>query len=142
MGNMTNEDGLLDPLEQWLNQEQRRKEYSSPHRQPRGVSFTEVDVNGYTEANSFQHTFASYIQLIPTYAKAIVGIRGPRQKVRILRDLDGLVRPGEMLLVLGRPGSGCTTFLKTMAGYVNGVEVVEKEAGGIYYEGAYLSFLS
>ncbi|KAJ5885523.1 hypothetical protein N7495_010033 [Penicillium taxi] len=135
MTSTTNEDGLLDPLEQWVAQEQRQKEHSSPNRQPRGVSFAEVDVNGYMEVNSFQPTFASYIQLIPTIVKSIVGIRGPRQKVRILRDLDGLVRPGEMLLVLGRPGSGCTTFLKTMAGYVNGVEVVEKEAGGIQYDG-------
>ncbi|KAJ6441375.1 multidrug resistance protein CDR1 [Purpureocillium lavendulum] len=33
----------------------------------------------------------------------------------ILRDCTGLVRPGEMLLVLGRPGSGCSTFLRTVA---------------------------
>ena len=30
----------------------------------------------------------------------------------LLNDFSGCVRPGEMLLVLGRPGAGCTTFLK------------------------------
>jgi predicted ABC-type transport system involved in lysophospholipase L1 biosynthesis ATPase subunit len=30
-----------------------------------------------------------------------------KQKIQILRDFDGLVRSGEMLVVLGRPGSGC-----------------------------------
>ena len=30
----------------------------------------------------------------------------------ILNDFNGCVRPGEMLLVLGRPGAGCSTFLK------------------------------
>ena len=30
----------------------------------------------------------------------------------LLNDFTGCVRPGEMLLVLGRPGAGCSTFLK------------------------------
>lgn len=33
----------------------------------------------------------------------------------ILTDFTGLVKPGEMLFVLGRPGSGCSTFLRTAA---------------------------
>jgi ATPase subunit of ABC transporter with duplicated ATPase domains len=40
----------------------------------------------------------------------------------ILDKSSGCVKPGEMLLVLGRPGSGCTTLLKMLAnkrkGYV------------------------
>jgi ABC-type multidrug transport system ATPase subunit len=28
---------------------------------------------------------------------------------------SGLAKPGEMILVLGCPGSGCTTFLKAIA---------------------------
>ncbi|TFL05156.1 putative ABC multidrug transporter [Pterulicium gracile] len=43
-----------------------------------------------------------------------------KQKIQILRNVDGLVRSGEMLIVLGRPGSGCTTFLKTLAGETHG----------------------
>ena len=34
---------------------------------------------------------------------------------RILSDITGIVNPGEMLFVLGRPGSGCSTFLRTAA---------------------------
>jgi energy-coupling factor transporter ATP-binding protein EcfA2 len=34
----------------------------------------------------------------------------------LLKDFSGLLRPGEMMLVVGRPGSGCSTFLKTLAG--------------------------
>lgn len=33
----------------------------------------------------------------------------------ILNSSSGCVKPGEMLLVLGRPGSGCTTLLKMLA---------------------------
>lgn len=32
----------------------------------------------------------------------------------ILRDFRGVLKPGEMVLVLGRPGSGCTSFLKVI----------------------------
>ena len=40
-------------------------------------------------------------------------IRGPAR--RILNDCSGYVEPGEMLFVLGRPGSGCSTFLRAAA---------------------------
>jgi ABC-type multidrug transport system ATPase subunit len=33
----------------------------------------------------------------------------------ILRNFKGVVKPGEMVLVLGKPGSGCTTFLKVIS---------------------------
>ena len=56
-------------------------------------------------------------------------IKESRQKPELKTILDnsfGSVRPGEMLLVLGRPGSGCTTLLKMLAnkrnGYVNTLE--------------------
>jgi ATP-binding cassette subfamily G (WHITE) protein 2 (SNQ2) len=41
--------------------------------------------------------------------------RDASQGKAILTDFTGLVKPGEMLFVLGRPGSGCSTFLRTAA---------------------------
>ncbi|KAJ5345619.1 hypothetical protein N7452_003623 [Penicillium brevicompactum] len=46
----------------------------------------------------------------------------PPQK-KILSDSHGCVKPGEMLLVLGRPGSGCTTLLKLLANRRGGYTV-------------------
>jgi ATP-binding cassette subfamily G (WHITE) protein 2 (SNQ2) len=40
---------------------------------------------------------------------------GETKSRNILEDFTGIVNPGEMLLVLGRPGSGCSTFLRTLA---------------------------
>ncbi|KAL2060519.1 hypothetical protein VTL71DRAFT_9160 [Oculimacula yallundae] len=37
----------------------------------------------------------------------------------ILYGIDGFVAEGEMLLALGRPGSGCTTLFKTLAGHTD-----------------------
>lgn len=50
----------------------------------------------------------------------------------ILNDFTGCVRPGEMLLVLGRPGSGCSTFLKVLANQRFGYESVK---GDVTYGG-------
>lgn len=46
----------------------------------------------------------------------------PAQR-KILMNSHGCVKPGEMLLVLGRPGSGCTTLLKLLANRQQGYSV-------------------
>ncbi|KAE8343763.1 hypothetical protein BDV24DRAFT_172446 [Aspergillus arachidicola] len=43
----------------------------------------------------------------------------------ILQNSHGCVKPGEMLLVLGRPGSGCTTLLKMLSNRRLGYKSVE-----------------
>lgn len=50
----------------------------------------------------------------------------------LIKSTSGFVLPGEMTLVLGRPGSGCSTFLRTLAGMVRGLSKVE---GDILYNG-------
>ena len=45
------------------------------------------------------------------------------QNNQVISRSSGVLKPGEMCLVLGCPGSGCSTFLKTIAdqrdGYLN-----------------------
>lgn len=40
--------------------------------------------------------------------------------VQILKPMDGILKPSELLIVLGRPGSGCTTLLKTLCSNTHG----------------------
>ncbi|KAG0055293.1 hypothetical protein BGZ83_009051 [Gryganskiella cystojenkinii] len=73
-------------------------------------------------------------QYIVTFADPIIGIanlvnpvfwakkifsRGPRQPKTITRTIihpmNGYCRDGEMILVLGRPGAGCSTLLRVLA---------------------------
>ncbi|EDO02007.1 hypothetical protein SS1G_04483 [Sclerotinia sclerotiorum 1980 UF-70] len=60
-------------------------------------------------------------------AMNIFGIGKQGKEVKILQDFRGVVKPGEMVLVLGRPGSGCTTFLKVIANQRFGYTGVDGE---------------
>ncbi len=60
--------------------------------------------------------------------------KGDGPEIRnLIDDFTGVVRPGEMMLVLGRPGSGCTTFLKAIANNRGGYVAVDGDVryGGI-----------
>ncbi|KIV78690.1 hypothetical protein PV11_06313 [Exophiala sideris] len=54
----------------------------------------------------------------------------------LIHDFSGVVRDGEMMLVLGRPGSGCSTFLKVIANQRESFAGVEGKVsyGGISAE--------
>lgn len=88
-----------------------------------GVVFKNLTVMGVQAS-------ASFVRTLPD---AIVGTFGPDlyhivqhffPKLRfgkapptrtLINDFTGVVRDGEMMLVLGRPGAGCSTFLKAIA---------------------------
>ncbi|KAK6461712.1 multidrug resistance protein [Scheffersomyces coipomensis] len=51
----------------------------------------------------------------------------------ILKSMDGIMKPGEVTVVLGRPGSGCSTLLKTIACNTYGFQIGEDSR--ITYDG-------
>lgn len=94
-----------------------------------GVSFRNLNVHGYGTPTDFQKNVLNVFLSIP----AILGSKKGQSKIQILRDFEGVVRSGEMLVVLGRPGSGCSTFLKTIAGETHGFFIDDKSV--INYQG-------
>lgn len=93
-----------------------------------GVVFRHLTVKGAGLGASLQPTVGDIFVGPARFAKKFFtkGFKAATGKppVRdLLSDFNGCVRPGEMLLVLGRPGSGCTTFLKAFcnqrAGFVD-----------------------
>ncbi|KAI2617960.1 ABC-2 type transporter-domain-containing protein [Hypomontagnella submonticulosa] len=90
-----------------------------------GVCFQNLSVHGFGAATDYQKDVANvWLETAGLVRKAL----GHGQtKIDILRNFDGVVHKGEMLVVLGPPGSGCSTFLKTIAGETNGI-YVEKES--------------
>lgn len=94
------------------------------------IAYKNLSAHGFGEATDYQKTFGNFPLEIVGFFKGLVGKR-QKTKIQILRDFDGLVKSGEMLVVLGRPGSGCSTLLKTLSGETDGF-FVEAE---INYQG-------
>lgn len=94
-------------------------------------SFKNLEVSGSGSAINFQPNLAS-VFMIPFRLREYVTF-GKRPKKKILDSFDGLIKPGEMLLVLGRPGSGCSTFLRTVAGELHGLGVGKNSV--LHYSG-------
>ncbi|KAL4895842.1 ABC-2 type transporter-domain-containing protein [Aspergillus ambiguus] len=101
--------------------------------QTQGVVFRDLNVSGSGSALQIQETLVS--QLITPFrwaANAFSG-HGSAPRRQILHSFDGLLQSGELLLVLGRPGSGCSTFLKTICGHLGGLTLEPQST--IHYEG-------
>ena len=97
-----------------------------------GVSFRNLNVHGFGRPTDFQKDVANIWLEIVHRAKDLFGYDS-KTKIQILRDFQGVVRAGEMCMVLGRPGSGCSTFLKTIAGETHGLFVDESSI--VNYQG-------
>ncbi|KAF5725187.1 ABC1 transport, partial [Fusarium mundagurra] len=87
-----------------------------------GVAFKNLNVYGWGSGAEHQKTIVDYPIDVVKYLAGLVG-GGKKRRVDILRDFEGVVDEGELLLVLGPPGSGCSTLLKTIAGETAGLEV-------------------
>ncbi|KAK1237420.1 hypothetical protein MKX08_003045 [Trichoderma sp. CBMAI-0020] len=82
-----------------------------------GVTWQNLTVKGISSDATFNENVLS--QFYPFHK----GKKGALAK-KIIDNSYGCVKPGEMLLVLGRPGSGCTTLLSVLANHRLGYEEV------------------
>ena len=105
-----------------------------PERYPQrvaGIAYKNLNVSGFGSPLDYQKTFGNYPLEIASLFNTITG--RDKRKIHILRDFEGLVKSGEMLVVLGRPGSGCSTLLKTMTGETSGFFI--DQGSEINYQG-------
>ncbi|KAJ7110524.1 pleiotropic drug resistance ABC transporter [Mycena epipterygia] len=128
-------DATLDPgegpfdLEKTLKFVRKKLEESHIERRELGVVFENLRVVGLGASASYQPTLGSTLNPLSLFEK-IKGLRHPPLK-NIIDGFSGVVRPGEMLLVLGRPGSGCSTLLKTLA---NRTDEYHAVSGDVHYD--------
>jgi hypothetical protein len=134
-----------------------RKEHSKEEKTRHlGVVWKNLTVKGLGLGAALQPTNGDIFLGLPRLIRRLVtrrgkGNRGGKPSVRTILDdftvgmasmaidnasthncYQGCVRPGEMLLVLGRPGSGCSTFLKVIGNQRSGYESVD---GDVRYGG-------
>lgn len=102
-----------------------------------GVAFQNLSVHGSGSATDYQKTVGNIFIEVVGIARRALGMG--QRKIQILRDFDGVIKSGEMLMVLGPPGSGCSTFLKTLAGETHGLYV--DDGSLINYQGEQTTFV-
>ncbi|KAJ7364390.1 pleiotropic drug resistance ABC transporter [Mycena albidolilacea] len=121
-------DGPFD-LEKTFKFVQQKLEEAHVDQRELGVVFEDLKVVGLGASASYQPTLGSTLNPL-SILEQIKTLRHPPLR-NILEGFSGVVRPGEMLLVLGRPGSGCSTFLKTLANQTDEYHAV---SGAIQYD--------
>jgi len=89
-----------------------------------GVCFQHLNVYGYGQETDYQKDVFNVWLKVGGWVRSLMG--SGKRRIDILRDFDGVVKKGEMLVVLGPPGSGCSTLLKTIAGETSGLNVDDK----------------
>jgi len=117
-----------------------------------GVVWKNLTVKGVGATSTFARTLPDAIlgtfgpdlyRLITRFVPSIRFGRQPETRT-LIHDFSGVVKDGEIMLVLGRPGSGCSTFLKAIANNRESYALVDGEIsyGGIpadkqkkYYRG-------
>lgn len=68
-----------------------------------GFAFSSLNVYGFGSATDYQKNVVNIVLEGVGLVKKLMGVSNPR-KINILQGLDGVVRDGEMLVVLGPPG--------------------------------------
>lgn len=95
-----------------------------------GVVWDNLTVRGIGGVKNFVKVFPdAFVDFfnVPGTIMSILGLGKKGKEFNILNDFRGVAKPGEMVLVLGRPGSGCTTFLKVIANQRYGYTGIDGE---------------
>ncbi|EGX97037.1 ABC multidrug transporter, putative [Cordyceps militaris CM01] len=124
---LDSDDPRLDPqsdsfdLGKWVRSfvgQVRRENRAGPNT---GVSWRNLDVFGSGDAIQIQKTVGSLL-MAPLRLGEFFSF-GKKEHKQILHGFHGILKPGELLVVLGRPGSGCSTMLKSICGELYGLEL-------------------
>lgn len=97
-----------------------------------GLAFRDLQVYGLGTTMDYQKTVGNFFLEAANLASWLSPSKN-KQRIDILHGMEGVVQSGEMLAVLGPPGSGCTTLLKTIAGDTHGFYIAD--GASLNYQG-------
>lgn len=127
----------LDPnsadfdLYKWLRAFMRQLDKEEIKIKRAGIVLKNLSISGTGSALNVQKTVGSMF-MSPFRVDEYLNFRSKPVK-RILRTVEGVLKSGEMLIVLGRPGAGCSTLLKSMTGEMHGL--AQSEDSTVHYNG-------
>ncbi|KAI9264255.1 ABC-2 type transporter-domain-containing protein [Phascolomyces articulosus] len=131
-GTITEDEFVLDDyLRNWSNQ----SEQAGLKAKALGVVWRNLTVEGLgTDAHTIPTLLSSATKILTPWK--FFGIGDTTTRKTILNNLTGFCKEGEMLLVLGRPGSGCTSLLNVLANMRSSYTKIDGQVnyGGIDHE--------
>ena len=92
---------------------ERERDYYKPSSL--GVAYRNLRAHGVANDTDYQPTVSNALWKLTTEAVGFLTKSSQRHQFDILKSMDAIMRPGELTVVLGRPGAGCSTLLKTIA---------------------------
>ncbi|PSK42723.1 ABC transporter G family member 21 [Elsinoe australis] len=126
----SSEGGEPFDLQSYLRNSKAMEEEAGIKEKQIGVLWDNLTVKGYGGFRIFTPTFpdaiVGFFNVYQTL-KGWLGLQSQGPTVDILKSFRGVVKPGEMVLVLGKPGSGCTSFLKVISNQRYGYTAVDGE---------------
>jgi ATP-binding cassette subfamily G (WHITE) protein 2 (PDR) len=134
---LPDDDPVLNPehksfnLTKWLKVFMRNLDQEGISSKRAGIVFKNLNVSGTGAALQLQQTMADIV-MAPIRIGEMFG-SGRKQHKPILRNFEGVLKGGELLVVLGRPGSGCSTFLKSLTGELHGLDLDKNSS--VHYNG-------
>lgn len=137
LGTIPEDDPAIDPqassfdISKWLRAVLREAERKGREGHRTGIVFRDLTVSGTGAALQLQNTVSTVATAPFRIGEMVKQYRSPPKK--ILNEFNGLMKSGELLLVLGRPGSGCSTFLKSLCGELHGLSLSKESV--IHYDG-------
>ncbi|KAL6932879.1 hypothetical protein ACO0R3_001968 [Hanseniaspora guilliermondii] len=90
-----------------------------------GLVYKNLSCVGESSDVMYQTTFISILQYFAETLYKKLRPSKPEDMFTILKPMDGILKPGSLNVVLGKPGSGCTTLLKTIAASTYGFKVAK-----------------
>lgn len=99
-----------------------------------GIAYQNLCARGVSSDADFQPTFASLaLKLSKDFYFKYFRSRDTSRYFDILKPMDAVIEPGNLTVVLGRPGAGCSTLLRTIASQTYGFKIDENSR--ISYDG-------
>ena len=141
-GQSLESDPRLDPKSDsfdpkyWIRNLKKMMDSDPDHYKPTSLGFAFKDLRAYGKASDadYQPTVANIpFKMIGEAWDAVVNRNDTSNNFDILKPMDGIVKQGTVTVVLGRPGAGCTTFLKTISSQTHGFKVAPESV--ISYDG-------
>lgn len=122
-------------LEEYLQRKTQEASESGILPKKIGVSFENLTVSGTGGGRAYVTTFPEELAFM--FGKGLLDFaqgmfREKPESKNIIQGFYGVVKPGEMLLVLGRPGSGTSTFLRALTNQPRDFTTI---TGNVHYSG-------